>query len=254
MLTSDSIKELATALAKAQGELMGAKKDTANPFFKSKYADLASIVEALKACFPKYGLAYVQTICTSEDGVGVETILMHASGEWVKGDPFYLPVNKADAQGFGSCATYARRYSLAAISGVAPEDDDGNAAASAAPKAGSNAVIGRIKAAKVSPTEEAKDAFESLPEEAKIMVREWAMEAIALVKQGKATDAFVFVEEKCQTTEDKLAIWSQLPSETRTAITTERNRLAIQAAHEASKGALKKTASRPTPGELSTQA
>jgi hypothetical protein len=224
--TSDSIKELATALAKAQGELMGAKKDTANPFFKSKYADLASIVEALKACFPKYGLAYVQTICTSEDGVGVETILMHASGEWIKGEPFFLPVNKADAQGFGSCATYARRYSLAAISGVAPEDDDGNAAAAAKP----TTALERIQAAEPGNARKATtDAFDALPVAAQQITREWAVEVIAYVESGAVVDAFDFIEMQQLDNEGKMALWSQLPSNVRSAIKKEQERRRIEA-------------------------
>jgi hypothetical protein len=135
MKHSDSIKELATALAKAQGELEGAIKDSTNPHFKSRYADLASVVAALKATFPGHGLAYVQTVVTDAAAVGVETMLLHASGEWIRGEPFFVPVNKADAQGFGSALTYCRRYSLAAMCGVAPEDDDGNAATKAAPAA-----------------------------------------------------------------------------------------------------------------------
>jgi hypothetical protein len=224
--TSDSIKELATALAKAQGELMGAKKDTANPFFKSKYADLASIVEALKACFPKYGLAYVQTICTSEDGVGVETILMHASGEWIKGEPFFLPVNKADAQGFGSCATYARRYSLAAISGVAPEDDDGNAAAAAKP----TTALERIQAAEPGNARKATtDAFDALPADAQQITREWAVEVIAYVENGETPAAFDFIEAQQLDNESKMALWSQLPSNVRSAIKKEQERRRIEA-------------------------
>jgi hypothetical protein len=133
MQCSESIKELAVALAKAQGALEGAKKDSTNPHFKSQYADLASCVAALKTAFPQHGLSYVQFVCTGDSGVGVETMLMHSSGEWMRGDPFFLPVVKADAQAFGSALTYARRYSLSAITGLSAADDDGNAASSHAP-------------------------------------------------------------------------------------------------------------------------
>jgi hypothetical protein len=157
MKTSEQINEIATALAKAQGELAGAKKDVSNPFFKSKYADLASIVEALKACFPKHGLSYVQTTVTTEHGAGVQTRLMHASGQWIEGDPFCLPVNKADAQGFGSCVTYARRYDLAAMTGVAPEDDDGNAAAKAPRTFPSAAIPANVEGVELAEETKKKD-------------------------------------------------------------------------------------------------
>lgn len=135
MNKSDSIKELATALAKAQGEIKGAVKDSANPFFKSKYADLSSVVEAIRAAFSKHGLAYSQCVEPSDkDEVRVETVILHASGEWLSCGVLALPVSKADAQGFGSAITYARRYGLSAAVGVAPEDDDGNAAAKAKPE------------------------------------------------------------------------------------------------------------------------
>ena len=131
---STSIKEIATALAKAQGQMKGAIKDSANPFFKSKYADLASVVEAIREAFSKNGLSYVQTLEPSDkDEVRVKTILMHSSGEWLDCGILALPVSKKDAQGFGSAMTYARRYSLSAACGVAALDDDGNAATVAAP-------------------------------------------------------------------------------------------------------------------------
>ncbi len=129
MNKSESITNLATALAMAQMNLKGAVKDSANPFFKSKYADLSSVVEAIRPAFGQCGLSYIQRIEPSDkDEVRVETILMHASGEWLSCGVLNLPVSKADAQGYGSALTYARRYSLAAACGVAPEDDDGNAA------------------------------------------------------------------------------------------------------------------------------
>ena len=135
MNKSESIKELATALAKAQGQIKGAVKDSANPFFKSKYADLASVVEAIRSAFAANGLSYIQSVEPSDkDEVRVETTILHSSGEWIGCGVLALPVSKVDAQGYGSALTYARRYSLSAATGVAPEDDDGNAATVAKPK------------------------------------------------------------------------------------------------------------------------
>jgi len=136
MNKSESIAGLAEALAKAQGAMKGAVKDSANPFFKSKYADLASVVEAIRSAFSANGLSYIQTLEPSDkDEVRVETTLLHASGEWISCGVLALPVSKHDAQGYGSALTYARRYSLSAAVGVAPEDDDGNAAVAAKPNA-----------------------------------------------------------------------------------------------------------------------
>ena len=134
MNKSESIKELATALAKAQGQIKGAVKDSANPFFKSKYADLASVVEAIRSAFAANGLSYIQSVEPSDkDEVRVETTILHSSGEWIGCGVLALPVSKVDAQGYGSALTYARRYSLSAATGVAPEDDDGTAATVAKP-------------------------------------------------------------------------------------------------------------------------
>lgn len=134
MQKSENIAALAAALAIAQGEMKGAVKDSANPFFKSKYADLASVVEAIRLAFSDNGLSYIQTVEPSDkDEVRVETTILHSSGEWISCGVLALPVSKSDAQGYGSCLTYARRYSLSAAAGVAPEDDDGNAATTAKP-------------------------------------------------------------------------------------------------------------------------
>jgi hypothetical protein len=136
MNKSESIAGLAAALAKAQGAMKGAVKDSANPFFKSKYADLASVVEAIRAAFSANGLSYIQTVEPSDkDEVRVETTLLHSSGEWISCGVLALPVSKVDAQGYGSALTYARRYSLSAAAGVSTElDDDGNAASAAKPR------------------------------------------------------------------------------------------------------------------------
>lgn len=133
-MQSESIKELATALSKAQAQIEGAKKDSANPFFKSKYADLSSVVEAIRKALADNGLAYVQISHDKDGAAAIETQILHSSGEWLSCGIVSVPVSKQDAQGFGSAMTYARRYSLSAAFGVAPEDDDGNAAAKAKPE------------------------------------------------------------------------------------------------------------------------
>lgn len=126
--------KLAAALVKAQSEMSGAKKDKANPFFKSKYADLASVDEAIGAVASKHGLGYIQIAHERENAAAIETIIIHESGEAYSCGIVSCPVSKADAQGYGSATTYARRYSLSAAFGVCPEDDDGNAATKAKPE------------------------------------------------------------------------------------------------------------------------
>lgn len=127
MNKSESIKELAAALAKAQGAIEGAKKDSKNPFYKSSYADLASVWDACRKPLSDNGLCVVQTIDQHDTGAYLETTLMHSSGEWVSSTIAINPV-KNDPQGVGSAITYMRRYGLQAMVGIAPEDDDGNAA------------------------------------------------------------------------------------------------------------------------------
>lgn len=126
-MQSESIAKLADALAKAQGEITGALKDSANPFFKSKYADLASCWDACRAPLSRHGLAVIQTTDVSDLGVTIITTLAHSSGEWIRGWLRMVPV-KADPQGIGSCITYARRYALAGMVGLAQIDDDANTA------------------------------------------------------------------------------------------------------------------------------
>jgi hypothetical protein len=124
---SDTINELAAALAKAQAAIKGATKDSDNPFFKCKYADLASVREACNGPLTSNGLSVAQTLSAEGDCIVVTTMLMHTSGQWIR-DSLALKPKDDGPQAFGSAATYARRYSLAAIAGVAPEDDDAEAA------------------------------------------------------------------------------------------------------------------------------
>lgn len=127
MQKSESIKHIATALNKAQAEMSGAKKGANNPFFKSKYADMNSVVDAVRIPFCNNGLSYSQFPIMQDNKVGVETILMHESGEWMS-DILVLPMVKQDPQAAGSAITYAKRYALQSIAGIPSEDDDGNAA------------------------------------------------------------------------------------------------------------------------------
>ena len=127
MNKSETIGQLALALSKAQGQMKFAAKDAANPFFKSKYADLASVIEAIKVPLSANGIAFVQATDFEDSAVIVETILLHESGEWISGRLRMQPT-KNDPQGVGSAVTYAKRYGLQALAGVPSDDDDGNAA------------------------------------------------------------------------------------------------------------------------------
>jgi hypothetical protein len=147
MNKSDSIKELAAALCKVQAELRGFKEDSTNPFFNSKYGDLTSVWAAIRKPLTDNGLSVVQTIDHCDpmqalpeminkrgevlphpgDPVTIETTLLHSSGEWISGR-LEIRADKPGPQAIGIAITYGRRYSLAAIVGVAPEDDDGEGA------------------------------------------------------------------------------------------------------------------------------
>jgi hypothetical protein len=127
MERSESIAALAAALSATQAEMAGAAKDSTNPHFNSRYADLASAWEACRGPLTRNGLAVVQFPRAEGGCVQIETVLTHKSGEFMS-DTLTLPVSKQDAQGYGSAITYGRRYSLMSVLGIAPEDDDGNAA------------------------------------------------------------------------------------------------------------------------------
>lgn len=122
---SATIGKLAEALSKAQGEIDNAKKTSSNPFFKSKYADLAACISTIKEPLAKHNLAVVQLPFFQGGAVGVRTVLSHSSGEWIA-SVLKLKPSKYDPQATGSAITYARRYSLCAMVGIAQEDDDGN--------------------------------------------------------------------------------------------------------------------------------
>lgn len=155
------MNKLFAAMAKAFPEIEGATKDRNNPHFKSKYADLSSVVEAIKPALVRNDLFYAQKTHDRTDGVCVETIVGHSSGEVFSFGELFVPAAKRDPQGFGSALTYARRYSLMTAFGVCPEDDDGNAGTKALNGDGEGQGQGRTDG-KVSPAPSDFDGTEKL--------------------------------------------------------------------------------------------
>jgi len=132
MRTSEAIDAICAALAMAQGEMKPAVKDATNPHFKSKYADLATVRNAVMPTLSAHNLSVVQLPTEIESGPALTTILLHASGEWIKTTMLLRPT-KGDPQGIGSALTYARRYALQSVAGVAADDDDDGGHAANAP-------------------------------------------------------------------------------------------------------------------------
>ena len=148
---SENINEIAGALAKAQAKIKNATKESENPFFHSRYADLASVWDACREPLAENGIAVVQSpeYVPDTNMVVLETMLTHSSGQWMASQLTGIPVKEVNEtvdgqkvrkevesrtpQAIGSCITYLRRYALAAFVGVAPEDDDGNVASISVP-------------------------------------------------------------------------------------------------------------------------
>lgn len=192
MNRSESIATLAAALVKAQGEIKAALKDSTNPHFRSKYADLSSVVDAVKAPLLKHGISFIQGVNDAEGGVAVETMLLHTSGEWLS-STLRIPASKQDAQGYGSAITYGRRYGLQSMCGVPAEDDDGNAATASASRI--TPVAGSLAALQAEEQEKA---------------REIAAEIVELWVLGKEVAAYEAFYEAGHSNELKLGIWEVL--------------------------------------------
>lgn len=164
------MKHIASALVKAQKEFGPALKTSTNPHFKSKYADLAACVEAVIDSLNNNGISMLQQTREDLTGVSVQTVLLHESGESWESGWLHVPAAKQDPQGYGSALTYCRRYSLMAACGIAPEDDDANAAS----KPVDNSVA--IQNAKSSLTkcvtlDELREAWELLPPNLKTLCK-----------------------------------------------------------------------------------
>lgn len=131
MKTSEEIKDIASAMSKAQAVMKAAHKDSTNPAYRSKYADFTAIWDACRGPLTTNGLTVWQDVQSTEGGVSVTTRVVHASGQWVEFGPLTVPLpqTKQDAHAVGSATSYAKRYALSAAVGVvADDDDDGNAA------------------------------------------------------------------------------------------------------------------------------
>lgn len=187
------IKQIATALVKAQREFGPALKTSSNPHFKSRYADLSACVEAVIDSLNANGIALVQQTHECESGVMVETVFVHESGETFSAGKLHVPAVKHDAQGYGSALTYARRYSLMAACGIAPEDDDGNAASkrTPAPVPGYGEyeaeTLPAMRDAAMQGSDALAAAFQALPKSAH-KAAFWQAQGPALKKAAKTAD------------------------------------------------------------------
>jgi hypothetical protein len=179
------MKNIATALVKAQKAFGPALKSSTNPHFKSRYADLSACVEAVIDSLNNNGIALIQQNQPSPDGVIVETIFLHESGESLNCGQLFVPANKHDAQGFGSALTYARRYSLMAACGIAPEDDDGNTA-SRKPQVNESALVDHLAAIEASTDQDQLKAAYKAAYAACNGDSEWQKKVIAAKDKAKA--------------------------------------------------------------------
>jgi hypothetical protein len=202
MNKSETIKEIASALWKAQSEIRAAVKDSTNPHFRSKYADLSSVVDAVKPALSKHGITFLQGIHDAVDGVAVETMLLHTSGEWIS-STMRIPAVKQDAQGYGSAITYGRRYGLQSMCGVPAEDDDGHAATAST-------------SSRITPNAGAGDDLDAKQKEMVQLTRDKILEALTA---NKDWDAYSLCESLTdEMMAEKLYLWSLLDSKQRRRI------------------------------------
>lgn len=208
MKHSDNIAALAAALSAAQAEIANPAFDAKNPHFGNGYASLAAVRNEVLPKLAKYGLSLLQPLVRGDGAAGCGTIILHKSGEWIELDPIMFPVAKDNAHGVAGALTYARRISLQAAGAcVGDDDDDGNAATAAAPKALPRAMSG----ADVN-----KEAFDALGDEAQAYIREYANSVIDLF--NSSGDVMGYLAKHSLDAEEKMALWSLLPSNIRSSI------------------------------------
>jgi hypothetical protein len=195
------MNKIAPAFVAAKKAFGPALKDKSNPAFKSKYADLGACLDAVEDALLANGIALYHESTEDPNGITIECILLHESGETIKGGKLHVPAVKHDAPGFGSAMTYARRYSVMAVCGIAPEDDDGNAAAAAAkPKAREQAPAKGVAAQGIGTTLE--DAVKDI---------------VAGVKKGDAKGAAAYLATLKEPALQKL--WEKIPEDVQDELT-----------------------------------
>lgn len=205
MMKSDSIKELATALSKAQSKMKNPAFDATNPHFKSKYATLAAVRDAVIPVLSAEGLALIQDVHFADDMVICTNMLMHNSGEWMETVGLQIPLEKRSAHGIGSATTYSRRFSLMALAGVVGDvDDDGNAAVEA-------------KGAVVIKHKPNDGAGESLSQDKRNLIADIAIQIKDAVEVDSIDSAHEIYSEVSEQ-DEKLYLWSLLDSTTRRKI------------------------------------
>ena len=200
------MKNLATALVKAQKAFSPALKNSTNPHFKSRYADLATCVDAVMDALNENGIALIQKSYDCPNGVMIETVFMHESGEIYEAGILQFPASKQDPQGYMSALTYARRGSLMAACGIAPEDDDGNAASRKPAQPKATPII--------TPNQGAR---ENVSAEELLDLEELAYETTELCKVNPR-EAYELVASKCLEEPQHRAFWTYLDSKTKSAL------------------------------------
>lgn len=213
---SNATPDLFAALALAQGEVENASKSSSNPHFRSKYADLAEVLNTVRPVFAKNGLSIAQSTAFDGSLVSVSTLIAHKSGGLIVSEASCVP-GKTDAQGIGAATTYLRRYSLAAMAGIAQEDDDGNTAAH-------NGKPQPVKA-EGQPT---SGVWEAQDAETQAGLLRCAATIGEFIEAGDTAGAWEFIERQAFNTDEKAALWTRLDSKTRTA---------LKKAHEARRAA-----------------
>jgi hypothetical protein len=213
-LQSENIDQIVPALIKARGSFKAAVKDAKNAAFKrpdgkiSTYTTLDSAIEAVNDALLTNGIYYTHQPDVVDGRTILHTRFLHASGQWI-GSAYPVHPVKNDPQGEGSALTYARRYSLMALAGIAPEDDDGNAAVKAVERNRQDAHVPMVSG---SPTTGAWDAMDA---DEQAFLQKIADEVIAIVSSGDAVAAHDYLSSQRLAAEEKIALWTRIDSTTR---------------------------------------